>query len=279
MDDALKNTSLGQQTVFVDQYDASQLYAIPRTTSREGLGIAATLPFQGEDIWNAYELSWLDNTGKPQVAVAEVRVPAASPNLVESKSFKLYLNSFANTRFADAATVAATITKDISAIAGARASVQVRSLADAAAVPLWQGEGQCLDTLPLLQGVDEPGPVGKPWLQHDARRQGEVTETFYTHLLRSLCPVTSQPDWATVMVRYTGLALSAQHLLQYLVSFRQATGFHEHIVEQTFVDISEALAPSQLLVMARFTRRGGLDINPYRTTGTEYINNQREVRQ
>lgn len=279
MDDVLKNTALGQQTTFVDQYDANQLYAIPRAASREGLGVGAELPFQGEDIWNAYELSWLDNSGKPQVAMAEVRIPAASPHLVESKSFKLYLNSFANSRFADAEAVAAIIAQDISATAGAQANVQIRSLSEAAALPLWQGEGQCLDQLPLLQGVDVAGPVGKQWLQHDAGREGEVAETLYTHLVRSLCPVTGQPDWATLMVRYVGQPISAQHLLQYLVSFRQATGFHEHIVEQAFVDISKVLAPAELLVMARFTRRGGLDINPYRSTGTEKINNQREVRQ
>lgn len=279
MDDVLKNTTLGQKTAFVDHYDPTLLDPIARATSRSGLGISDELPFQGEDIWNAYELSWLDSMGKPQVAIAEVRVPASSPHLVESKSFKLYLNSFANTRFANRDEVIGTIERDISATAGAPVTVQAHSLNEAARVPVWQGEGECLDHLPLLQSADEATIIGKAWLQHDGKRQDEVSEAFYTHLVRSLCPVTGQPDWATVMVRYTGRAISAQHLLQYLVSFRQQTGFHEHVVEQAFVDITEALAPSQLMVMARFTRRGGLDINPYRSSEAVDISNVREIRQ
>ncbi|HLR17937.1 MAG TPA: NADPH-dependent 7-cyano-7-deazaguanine reductase QueF [Alcanivoracaceae bacterium] len=279
MDESLKNTSLGKHTEFVDEYDPQQLYAIPRKVSREGLGITEPLPFEGEDIWNAYELSWLDAEGKPQVAIAEVRVPASSPYLVESKSFKLYLNSFANTRFDTWDAVAATIKQDISATAEATATVLLLPLDEAAMLPKWNAQGVCLDTLPLLQAADEDGPVGKPWLELDAERKGEVSETFYSHLLRSLCPVTGQPDWAMLEISYRGAPISAQHLLQYLVSFRQQTGFHERIVEQTFMDISAVLKPEELLVSARFTRRGGLDINPYRSSTTVEVANLREIRQ
>lgn len=276
--DVLSQTQLGQDTTYVDTYDPAQLFAIPRSASRDGLALGNELPFQGEDVWNAYELSWLDQQGKPQVAIAEVRVPASSDNLVESKSFKLYLNSFANTRFADWNTVADTIAKDIGAAANAEVNVSLHTLAEASEMPQWRSDGQCLDDLSLLQGVDEEGPVGAEWLAADQAR-GDVTETLYSHLVRSLCPVTGQPDWATVEIHYQGQAIDRQRLLQYLVSFRRTTGFHEHIVEQSFQDIMQQLAPQKLWVRARFTRRGGLDINPYRSNYELTLDNHREIRQ
>lgn len=279
MSDYLQETSLGKTTAYVDQYDPKQLFPIERALSRDGLGLTTELPFVGEDIWNAYELSWLDNEGKPQVAIAEIRVPATSPYLVESKSFKLYLNSFANTRFASWQTVAEHITTDISAIAGAESKVQLLTLAEAAKPPLWQSSGQCLDTLSLLEPADTESPTtGAEWLKH--KPNGDVVEeVWYSHLVRSLCPVTGQPDWATVEIGYEGQAICPQHLLQYLVSFRQASGFHERVVEQTYQDIMQALAPKKLWVRARYTRRGGLDINPYRSSHALEFGNEREVRQ
>lgn len=274
----LAGTSLGKETTYVDRYDPNQLFPIERHLSRKSLGIDAELPFTGEDIWNAYELSWLDATGKPQVAMAEVRIPAESPYLVESKSFKLYLNSFANTRFSSWGEVSQTIAKDISATAGALSTVKLLSLAEAVKTPLWENTGICLDDLALLYPVDEEIPADRVWLRHEPQAT-EVTETFYSHLVRSLCPVTGQPDWATVEISYQGLALCPQHLLQYLVNFRQASGFHEHVVEQTYQDIMATLKPSRLYVRARYTRRGGLDINPYRSSYAITLDNKREVRQ
>lgn len=278
MNSYLAGTSLGKETAYVDRYDPSQLFPIERNLSRASLNIGTELPFKGEDIWNAYELSWLDATGKPQVAMAEVRIPAESPHLVESKSFKLYLNSFANTRFASWEEVSQTIARDISSIAGASSAVTLLTLAEAAKIPLWENTGVCLDDLALLYPVDKDIPTDVVWLRH-APQAIEVAETFYSHLVRSLCPVTGQPDWATVEISYQGLAICPQHLLQYLVNFRQASGFHEHVVEQTYQDIMTALKPSRLYVRARYTRRGGLDINPYRSSHAFVLDNKREVRQ
>lgn len=279
MSDYLKETALGKTTAYVDQYDPAQLFPIERALSREGLKIGETLPFEGEDIWNAYELSWLDANGKPQVAMAEVRIPAASPYLVESKSFKLYLNSFANTRFPSWVAVAEHITADITATAGAQSQVVLRTLAEAAQMPLWHSQGQCLDELDLLEPADAEAPItGAQWLKHAASGE-QVDEVWFSHLVRSLCPVTGQPDWATVEIGYQGAAICPQHLLQYLVSFRQASGFHERVVEQTYQDIMQQLNPNTLWVRARYTRRGGLDINPYRSSHALVLGNEREVRQ
>lgn len=279
MSEYLKDTSLGKTTAYVDQYDPTQLFPIERTLSREGLNIGETLPFEGEDIWNAYELSWLNANGKPQVAVAEVRIPAASPFLVESKSFKLYLNSFANTRFSSWEAVAEHIIADIAATAGAEVKVVLRTLEAAAKIPLWQSQGRNLDELALLEPADVKAPItGAEWLKHAEDNQ-QVEETWYSHLVRSLCPVTGQPDWAMVEIGYQGRAICPQHLLQYLVSFRQTSGFHERVVEQTYQDIMQQLTPNKLWVRARYTRRGGLDINPYRSSHAVVLGNEREVRQ
>ncbi len=279
MSDYLKDTPLGKETQYVDQYDPEQLHPIPRELSREGLGIEVPLPFQGEDIWNAYEVSWLDATGKPQVAMVEVRVPAHSPALVESKSFKLYFNAFANSRFSSWEQVQQHIQEDVSKVTGAPVTVVLRSLAEAAQMPLWQSQGQCLDGLPLLEPADAKHPtVGAEWLQL-AAGEGQEKAVFYSHLVRSLCPVTGQPDWATIEIGYEGRPWSPQHLLQYLVSFRQSNGFHERVVEQAFMDIQQRLQPTKLWVRARYTRRGGLDINPYRSSHPMSVGNEREVRQ
>ncbi|MCH8543081.1 MAG: NADPH-dependent 7-cyano-7-deazaguanine reductase QueF [Alcanivorax sp.] len=253
---------LGQQTDYVDQYDAALLSPIPRALARETLALpAGALPFRGVDVWNAYELSWLDQQGKPVVAMAQITVPCDSDCLVESKSLKLYLNGFANTRFAGEQAVAVTMAADLSAAAGGPVTVRLQSLGDAADDRLQLPAGECVDGLPVaIDGFDYA-----PALL--ATTEGSVhTAQLYSHLVRSLCPVTRQPDWATVVVRYTGKPIAPESLLRYLVSFRNHSGFHEQVVELVYQDIQRQCAPEHLSVQGLFTRRGGLDINPFRSS-------------
>ncbi|MBZ2189978.1 NADPH-dependent 7-cyano-7-deazaguanine reductase QueF [Alcanivorax sp. JB21] len=253
---------LGQQTDYVDHYDAALLSPIPRSLAREVLALpAGALPFKGVDVWNAYELSWLDQQGKPVVAMAQITVPCDSDCLVESKSLKLYLNGFANTRFAGKQEVAGTMEADLSAAAGGPVTVRLQSLDDAAGEALQLPAGDCVDTLTVsIEGFDyAPALLGT--------MEGPThTAQLYSHLVRSLCPVTRQPDWATVVVRYTGKPIAPESLLRYLVSFRNHSGFHEQVVELVYQDIQRQCAPQQLSVQGFFTRRGGLDINPFRSS-------------
>ena len=253
---------LGQQTDYVDHYDAALLSPIPRSLARDALALpAGALPFKGVDVWNAYELSWLDQQGKPVVAMAQITVPCDSDCLVESKSLKLYLNGFANTRFVGEQAVAATMQADLSAAAGGPVTVRLQSLDDAAGEALQLPAGDCVDALSVsIEGFDYT-----PALL--ATMEGPThTAQLYSHLVRSLCPVTRQPDWATVVVRYTGKPIAPESLLRYLVSFRNHSGFHEQVVELVYQDIQRQCAPQRLSVQGFFTRRGGLDINPFRSS-------------
>ena len=263
MSTAPEASPLGKAVAYAEHYDPALLFPIPRQGKRDELGIAeAALPFVGEDIWNAYELSWLDPRGKPVVALAHFIVPATSPNLIESKSLKLYLNSFNQTRLAGVDELVATLTRDLSAAAGAPVLVHVAPLSTRPQRPMGYPKGILLDGLEIDVDLYTPEPA---LLSADTSR-APVTETLYSHLLKSNCLVTGQPDWAMLVVRYTGAPIDREGLLRYIISFRQPNEFHEQCVERVFVDILRQCRPSALSVFARYTRRGGLDINPYRRT-------------
>lgn len=266
---------LGKDTAYADRYDPRLLFSIPRADKRAEIGVAESLPFHGVDIWNAYELSWLDPRGKPVVALAEFRIPAASANIIESKSFKLYLNGFAQERIADVATLTTTLMHDLSAAAGAVVSVQLRA-ARAEAFAVTDLDGHLLDDQDIA--IDHYGPPDVAFLQADAAATA-VAETVVSHLLRSNCPVTGQPDWGSVQISYRGAPIDHAGLLRYLVSFRTHNEFHEQCVERIFVDLMQRCAPQQLSVYARYTRRGGLDINPFRSSTPLTPGNPRTVRQ
>lgn len=270
-----EHSPLGKTTAYADRYDPSLLFPIPRTAKRAEIGVSEPLPFHGVDIWNAYELSWLDARGKPVVALAEFRVPAVSPNIIESKSFKLYLNGFSQERVADVDTLVATLARDLSAAAGATVEVLL-SDARARGHAVTDLEGQLIDEQTL--DIDDYGPPRADYLHADASGH-IVEEALVSNLLRSNCPVTGQPDWGSVQIRYRGAAIDPAGLLRYLVSFRNHNEFHEQCVERIFVDVMERCRPEQLSVYARYTRRGGLDINPYRSTSLETPGNPRSARQ
>ncbi len=267
---------LGKPTEYRATYAPELLYPIPRQLKRDELGIdAAALPFVGEDLWNAYELSWLNARGKPQVAVATFRVPADSPHLVESKSLKLYLNSFNQTPFADVAAVEATLVGDLSAAAGAPVGVEIAVLTGRPQAAVGYPAGVLLDELDIACDTYQPAPELLATVAG-----AEVEETLYSHLLKSNCLVTGQPDWAMVVIRYRGRPLDRAGLLRYIVSFREHNEFHEQCVERIFCDISRRCTPAALAVYARYTRRGGLDINPFRSSGEfPAPGNTREIRQ
>ncbi len=254
---------LGKPVAYAEHYAPELLFPIARQGKRDEIGIApAALPFIGEDLWNAYELSWLDPRGKPVVALASFRVPADSPNLIESKSFKLYLNSFNQTKVASVAELGKTLARDLSDAAGAQVAVQVEPLSTRPERSIGYPEGVLLDTLDIDIDCYAPNPA----LLSADHSQAEVGETLYSHLLKSNCLVTGQPDWGMLVVRYYGAPIDREGLLRYIVSFRQHNEFHEQCVERVFVDILRQCQPTALSVWARYTRRGGLDINPYRRT-------------
>jgi 7-cyano-7-deazaguanine reductase len=254
---------LGRATTYADGYDPRLLFSVERAPLREELGFGAALPFSGVDLWTAYELSWQDAQGKPEVAIATFAVPAESPSIVESKSVKLYLTALNLTRFVSREDVAAAIARDLSAATGAAVGVTLTAPDRFAALPRAELAGECLDALPLACDRNAPDP--------DALAAGGpvVARTVFTRLFRSLCPVTGQPDYASVQVRYRGAAIDPTGLLRYLVSFRRHPGFQEHCVERIFADVWRRCRPESLSVYARFARRGGVDINPFRTSGDE----------
>lgn len=260
MTDPYAQLPLGKPTAYCSQYDPKLLCPLPRQAKRDELAIQAeALPFVGVDVWTGYELSWLDAQGKPQVAVGHFIFDAASPMLVESKSFKLYLNSFNNTVFASGAAVQETLVRDLSAACGAPVQVE---LFDVEAAPRCAPapQGIRLDDLDIVCSDYDLAP------QHLHSGGETVMETLYSHLLKSNCLVTGQPDWGTVVIRYRGPRIDHAGLLRYIVSFRNHWEFHEQCVERIFVDILRRCQPEELLVYARYLRRGGLDINPYRST-------------
>ena len=265
---------LGKNIAYVDTYDASLLFPIPRASNRDDLGILRPLPFHGYDIWNAYELSWLNTEGKPQLVVAEFYVPCASENIIESKSWKLYLNSFSQTVFNREQDVLNTIKRDLSEAAGANIDVRFLSLQAAQLRGLAQVEGHSLDSLSLKI---ETYTLDPNLLSLDG--DGEVEEILTTDLFKSNCPMTHQPDWASIYVHYHGPKINHVDLLAYLISYRQHADYHEQCVERIFMDLMHHCRCQQLTVSARFTRRGGLDINPFRSNFAGHPENRRLVRQ
>lgn len=257
-----KHNPLGRATEYVSVYSPELLYPIARSESRINLGLSGgDLPFFGTDIWTGYEVSWLDEGGKPQVVLAQFQVPCDSEFIVESKSFKLYLNSFNQTRFSAMEQVRERMLADLSNVAGAPVGVTLTPLAQLHGTSVGQPGGECLDALPLNVSHYHPEPA---LLKVDDTR--EVEETLYSDLLKSNCPVTGQPDWASVQISYRGGAIDRTALLAYIISFREHQDFHEHCVERMFVDLMARCQPRYLSVFARYTRRGGLDINPFRSS-------------
>ncbi len=257
-----EESQLGKSSAYIDQYDASLLFPIPRVVKRAEIGLGETLPFMGADMWTVFELSWLNLRGKPQVALAHITVPCESPNIVESKSFKLYLNSFNNTRFADAREVRERIRADLNAAVGAGVGVKTLGPELFDQEPVHELDGMNLDRLDVECQHYTPAPE----LLFADHEEPPVSETLVSNLLKSNCLVTGQPDWGSVQIRYEGAPIDQEGLLQYIVSFRNHNEFHEQCVERIFMDIWTRCSPARLSVYARYTRRGGLDINPFRTS-------------
>jgi len=262
----MATNTLGQQVAYPEAYDPGQLLPIPRTENRMHLGIGSELPFTGADVWNAFELSWLDQRGLPQVARGRFIFPCTSPNIIESKSLKLYLNSLNQHRFADRDAAIATIQADLSQAAGADVQVMVqpfKGLQELLETP----DGTCLDTLDIgCERFEVAAELLRPALASNALGAAEVEEVVFTDLFRSLCPVTGQPDWATVVICYQGTPIDHAALLRYLVSFREHRDYHENCVERIYCDLMQRCQPQSLSVEANFLRRGGLDINPVRAS-------------
>ena len=270
----LRDAPLGHPTGHPDHYSPDVLFAVPRQPQRDALGIGVPLPFTGVDVWTAYELTWLDVQGKPQVALATIEMPIDAPSLLESKSMKLYLGSFAQSRYADMTDVAAAIARDLTRAIGARVGVAIHGPAAFDVQSIRELGGESLDELPVACDAYEVEPALL------VARGGIVSETLASRLFRSVCPVTAQPDIGSVQIRYRGPQIDRERLLRYLVSYRCHAGFHEHCVERIFVDILARCRCDQLTVLARFTRRGGLDINPFRTNaGMGRPENVRTARQ
>ena len=263
-----EQSQLGKSSTYVDQYDAALLFPIARRPKRDEIGLTGTLPFFGADLWTAYELSWLNPRGKPQLALARITVPAESTHIVESKSVKLYLNSFNNSVFADAAAVQTRLREDLSAAVWQGGAVmssvgmQLVLPQDFDKEPVHELDGLNLDRLDLECSHYQPAPE----LLTAQLNEAPVTETLTSQLLKSNCLVTGQPDWGSVRISYTGPQIDQAGLLLYIVSFRNHNEFHEQCVERIFMDIWHACKPSKLEVYARYTRRGGVDINPWRTS-------------
>ncbi len=267
-----EQSHLGQSTAYADQYDASLLFPIPRQENRDELNIKlANLPFIGLDIWTAYEVSWLNAKGKPQVRIVEFSFSADAPNLVESKSFKLYLNSFNGTRFENEEDVIALWEKDLSAVSGADVYAEVRRLDEVTEIGALPGES--LDELDIEISQYQ---VDASLL---AAGEDQVSETLHSNLLKSNCLVTGQPDWGSVVIRYEGKQIDHEALLKYIISFRNHNEFHEQCVERMFCDIMARCKPDKLTVYARYVRRGGLDINPYRSNFEDEFDLARLARQ
>ena len=294
---------LGKDVSYPTGYDAALLFPMPRTDARRTLGLAgvpgetttaSALPFQGFDLWNAYELSWLNAKGLPKVALLRLKVPCTSPNIIESKSLKLYLNSFNQTRFETVHHVFDLLRKDLALALGAEIELELvgadqfanETIAEFVGVDLdkldveidcYQPDASLLklqgdtsktavaseqaDIKAALNASDAPDTSAQPKIEPTS-----ISETVFSRLLKSNCPVTDQPDWACIQIQYTGPAIDHASLLKYIVSYRMHNGFHEHCVEKIFIDILKQCAPTSLSVYARYTRRGGLDINPWRAT-------------
>ncbi|QIZ77409.1 NADPH-dependent 7-cyano-7-deazaguanine reductase QueF [Ferrimonas lipolytica] len=273
--DALKNLTLGHQTQYQDQYDPSLLQAVPRALNRDALGLSDTLPFTGADMWTGFELSWLNSKGKPMVAIAHFSLNANSANLVESKSFKLYLNSFNQTKIDSVPTLQQMLTTDLSHCADGEVTVEIVLPQQFASQPLVELDGELIDEL----DIEVNDYQFNPDYLANAASGDYVSEILRSDLLKSNCLITSQPDWGSVQIRYSGKQIERESLLRYLISFRQHNEFHEQCVERIFMDLKRFCGCDKLTVYARYTRRGGLDINPFRSDFESIPANSRLARQ
>ena len=273
---SLKSLKLGQKTEYASQYDRTLLQPVPRALNRDGLGITQNQPFTiGADIWTAYEISWLNEKGLPQVAIADIYLDYQSQNLIESKSFKLYLNSFNQSKFADFNAVQQTMQRDLIECAQGDVKVRLNSVAVYDAQKIEHLQGDCIDEQDIEITNYE---FNADWLK-DCVSDEIVEEKLVSHLLKSNCLITNQPDWGTLHIHYVGNKIDHEKLLRYVVSFRQHNEFHEQCVERIFCDLMHYAKPEKLTVYARYTRRGGLDINPFRSNFENLPENLRLARQ
>ncbi|MDT6962482.1 NADPH-dependent 7-cyano-7-deazaguanine reductase QueF [Cupriavidus sp. SZY C1] len=273
-----EHSPLGKPSAYKTEYDPTLLFPIPRQPKRTEIGLTEgrALPFFGVDIWNAYEVSWLNLKGKPQVALATFIIPSDTPNIVESKSFKLYLNSFNQSRIASAEALQQLLHHDLSQATGGTVQVRLVTEADLGTQKMGELDGLLLDRLDIETDIYEPDAS----LLKADQEASPVEETLVSHLLKSNCLVTGQPDWGSVQIRYVGAPIDQEGLLKYLISFRNHNEFHEQCVERIFTDVLRMCKPVKLAVYARYTRRGGLDINPFRTNfNTPWPDNRRNARQ
>ena len=275
-DSSLKSLKLGQKTEYASQYDRTLLQPVPRALNRDGLGITQNQPFTiGADIWTAYEISWLNEKGLPQVAIADIYLDYQSQNLIESKSFKLYLNSFNQNKFADFNAVQQTMQRDLSECAQGDVKVRLNPVAVYDSQKINHLQGDCIDE----QNIEITSyEFNADWLK-DCVSDEIVEEKLVSHLLKSNCLITNQPDWGTLHIHYIGKKINHEKLLRYVVSFRQHNEFHEQCVERIFCDLMHYAKPEKLTVYARYTRRGGLDINPFRSNFENLPENLRLARQ
>jgi 7-cyano-7-deazaguanine reductase len=276
----LSKLTLGKKTLYCSEYNADLLQGIPRSLNRDDLALNKNqLPFTGEDVWYGYELSWLNTKGKPIVAVAEFRFPCTSENIVESKSFKLYLNSFNQTRFDCIKNVAQILTEDLSNIVGVQAKVSLFGVDHCPALDISKNAKNyfCIDGEDI--SIDSYNYNAQLLNKAHDNTEVEVEEHLVSHLLKSNCLITNQPDWASVYIHYRGKSIDHSILLKYLISFRQHNEFHEQCVERIYCDLQSLCQLKELTVFARYTRRGGLDINPFRSSHTEQAPFARTLRQ
>ena len=275
-DKSLNALKLGQQTKYAEKYDRTLLQPVPRHLNRDMLNITTTQPFTiGADIWTAYEISWLNQKGVPQVAIADVSIDFRSENLIESKSFKLYLNSFNQTQFANFNEVQQILQQDLQDCAKGEVKVRLNSLTDYTQQPIAALAGSCIDGL----DIEIEDYAFNAELLKDCTNDNIVEETLVSHLLKSNCLITQQPDWGSLQIHYVGKQINREQLLRYIISFRKHNEFHEQCVERIFCDLMHFAAPEKLTVYARYTRRGGLDINPYRSNFEPLPPNLRLARQ
>lgn len=275
-DNSLKSLKLSQKTEYASQYDRTLLQSVPRALNRDGLGITQNQPFTiGADIWTAYEISWLNEKGLPQVAIADIYLDYQSQNLIESKSFKLYLNSFNQSKFTDFNAVQQTMQHDLSECAQGDVKVRLNPVAVYDAQKIDHLQGDCIDEQDIEITSYE---FNADWLK-DCVSDEIVEEKLVSHLLKSNCLITNQPDWGTLHIHYVGKKIDQEKLLRYVVSFRQHNEFHEQCVERIFCDLMHYAKPEKLTVYARYTRRGGLDINPFRSNFENLPENLRLARQ
>ncbi|HHF1357463.1 NADPH-dependent 7-cyano-7-deazaguanine reductase [Haemophilus influenzae] len=275
-DNSLKSLKLGQKTEYASQYDRTLLQPVPRALNRDGLGITQNQPFTiGADIWTAYEISWLNEKGLPQVAIADIYLDYQSQNLIESKSFKLYLNSFNQSKFADFNAVQQTMQGDLSECAQGDVKVRLNPVAVYDSQKIDHLQGDCIDEQDIEIISYE---FNADWLKNCVSDE-IVEEKLVSHLLKSNCLITNQPDWGTLHIHYVGKKIDHEKLLRYVVSFRQHNEFHEQCVERIFCDLMHYAKPEKLTVYARYTRRGGLDINPFRSNFENLPENLRLARQ